>query len=369
MDIWQILMTPFSWILRQLIVLFDNYGLALFLFTLVVKIVLFPFSLKAKKSSIQMSAIAGEQRAIQQRYANNRMKQNEELQKLYMKHNVNPSSGCLWSMLPMFILFPLDGISRRPFKYLFGLTEELTVAVAQAIGWSDFTVAGMNELSLAARLTESNLSAAQAAANSDKLFAIPFNFFGIDLSQIPSWKFWANGLSWAAIGLFLLPVISCVLSFVSSKVTQKTNAMNKEQEEQQSARIGFSLPAGLCVYWIANSAFGMLQEVICGKMLKKDYEEAQRKMAESAAAEKEAEKERRRLAAEKKAAALADKKSKKKAEPKPEDDTPSINKADSRVGMRTYARGRAYDPNRYPTFPYRDPSKAAPAEENNENKE
>jgi YidC/Oxa1 family membrane protein insertase len=284
----------------------------------------------------------------------------------------------------MFILFPLYGIIRRPFKYLFGLTEETTVAVAKAIGWSDFTVAGMNELSLAARLTESNLSAAQAAANSDKLFAIPFDFFGIDLSQIPSWKFWADGLSWAAIGLFLLPVISCVLSFVSSKVTQKTNAMNKEQEEQQQSAqmrsmmitmplmslwIGFSLPAGLCVYWIANSAFGMLQEVVCGKMLKKDYEEAQRKLAESAAAEKEAEKERRRLAAEKKAAALAEKKSKKKAEPKAEEDTPSINKADSRVGMRTYARGRAYDPNRYPTFPYRDPSKAAPAEENNENKE
>ena len=61
--------------------------------------------------------------------------------------------------------------------------------------------------------------------------------------------------------------------------------------------------------------------------------------------------------------------SKKKAEPKAEEVTPSINKADSRVGMSTYARGSAYDPNRYPTFPYRDPSKAAPAEENNENKE
>jgi len=378
MDIWQILMTPFSWILRQFIILFDNYGIALLLFTLVVKVVLFPFSLKAKKSSIQMSALAGEQRAIQQRYANNRMKQNEELQKLYLKHDVNPSSGCLWSMLPMFILFPLYGIIRRPFKYLFGLTEEATVAVAKAIGWSDFTVAGMNELSLAARMTESNLAAAQAAANSDKLFAIPFDFFGIDLSLIPNWKFWADGITWGAIGLFLLPIISAGLSIVSSKVTQKTNVMNKEQAQEQSAQmrsmmitmplmslwIGFTLPAGLCVYWIANSAFGMLQEVVCGKMLKKDYEEAQRRLAASVAAEKEAEKERRRLAAEKKAAALAEKKSKKKAEPKKESDAPSVNKEDSRIGMRAYARGRAYDPNRYPTFPYKDPS--APKEESAE---
>ena len=166
MDIWQILMTPFSWILKQFILLFDSYGIALLLFTLVVKIVLFPFSLKSKKSMIQMNIIAGEQRAIQQRYANNRMKQQEELQKLYLKHNVNPSSGCLWSMIPMFVLFPLYAVIRRPFKYLFGLTEAATVAAAQAIGWADFTVAGMNELTLAARMTESNLAAAQAAAES-----------------------------------------------------------------------------------------------------------------------------------------------------------------------------------------------------------
>ena len=150
--------------------------------------------------------------------------------------------------------------------------------------------------------------------------------------------------------------------------------MNREQEDQQQSAqmrsmmitmplmslwIGFTLPAGLCVYWIANSAFGMLQEVISGRMLKKDYEEAQRKMAEQAAAEKEADKERRRLAAEKKAAALAEKKSKKKAEPKKDSDVPSLNKEDSRIGMRAYARGRAYDPNRYPTFPYHDPSQAS----------
>jgi len=121
--------------------------------------------------------------------------------------------------------------------------------------------------------------------------------------------------------------------------------------------IGFTLPAGLCIYWIANSALSMVQEILCGRILKKDYEEAQRKMEEQMAASKAAEKERRRIAAEKKAAALAEKKSgKKKPAQKKENDGPAINKDDSRVGMRTYARGRAYDPNRYPVTPYRDPN-------------
>jgi len=94
--------------------------------------------------------------------------------------------------------------------------------------------------------------------------------------------------------------------------------------------IGFTLPAGLCVYWISNSIFSMLQEIIAGRMLKKDYEEAQRKMAEDAEREKAEEKERRRLAAERKAAALADKKSGKKKAVKKESEGPSINKEDSR---------------------------------------
>ena len=49
MDIWQILMTPFSWLLKQFCVIFDSYAIALILFTIVVKLILFPFSLKAKK--------------------------------------------------------------------------------------------------------------------------------------------------------------------------------------------------------------------------------------------------------------------------------------------------------------------------------
>jgi len=378
MDIWQILMTPFSWILKQFIILFDSYGIALMLFTIVIKIVLFPFSLKSKKSMIQMNILSGAQREIQQRWPNDRVKQQEELQKLYAEHNVNPMGGCMWSMIPMFILFPLYAVIRRPFKYLMGLTETATAAVAAALGMTDFSAAnGMSELILASQLNENNLEIAKQAADSAKLFLINFDFFGIDLSLIPNWKFWIDGITWGSIGLALLPVISAVLSLVSSFVMQKTNAMNKNQERTQNSSnatmyimmpimslwIGFTLPAGLCVYWISNSLFSMLQEVIAGRMLKKDYEEAQRKMAEDAERAKAEEKERRRLAAERKAAALADKKSGKKKVKKEDSDGPSINKEDSRVGMRTYARGRAYDPNRYPSFPYRDPSAAAPVED------
>ena len=187
---------------------------------------------------------------------------------------------------------------------------------------------------------------------------------------------WLTGSYWSAIGLFLLPIISAVLSFVSSKITTKTNAMNKEAEEAQAAAnrsmfimmplmslwIGFTLPAGLCIYWIANSLLGMIQELIFARMLRKDYEAAREEAARQAQIAKEEEKERRRIAAEKKAAAIAAGKGKKKVQPQAK--AKGVDLSASREGIRAYARGRAYDPDRYPITPYNDPdAKYKPKEE------
>ena len=379
MDFWQIVMTPFSWLLKQFCIIFNNYAVALFVFALVVKIILAPFQFKGKKSMIKMNLVSGQLREIQKRCGNDKDRYNREVQEFYSKNNINPMSGCGWSMLPLIILMPLYAIIRRPMKYLMGLTETATTAVANALGWTsaafskgaEFTTAGYNELYLASMINKDNLATASAAAGATSLFIINFNFLGIDLSQVPTLMFWKSeqwltGSYWSAIGLFLLPIISAVLSFVSSKITTKTNAMNKEAEEAQAAAnrsmfimmplmslwIGFTLPAGLCIYWIANSVLMMVQEWLCGKILKKDYEKARAEMEEAARKSKEAEKERRRQAAQRKAEAIASGKKKAAQQPKREK---GVDLSASREGIRAYARGRAYDPNRYTLTPYHDP--------------
>ena len=379
MDFWQIIMTPFSWLLKTFCQVFDSYGIALLLFTLVVKLILFPFSLKGKKSMIKMNLASAQLKEIQKRCGNDRERYNQEVQKFYADNNISPMGGCGWTMLPMFILFPLYAIIRRPLKYMMNLTETATSAVAEALGWtakmgSEFVAGtGYNELYLGAMINSGNLETAKAAATAagataTGMFVMNFNFFGLDLAQTPNWKFWDGGVTWQSLGLFLLPVISALLSFLSSKVTTATNKMNSNQETDQTNRtmlimmplmslwIGFSFPAGLCIYWIANSVLGMLQEVILGKMLRKDYEAAQKAMEEQAVKEKEAEKERRRKAAEKKAAAIAANKGKyDKKKAQPQSKSKGVDISASREGMRSYARGRAYDPNRYPITPYHDP--------------
>lgn len=396
MDFWQIIMTPFSWLLKVFCQVFDSYGLALILFTIVIKVILFPLSLKGKKSMIKMNLAQADLKEIQKRCGNDRERYNQEVQKYYSDNNISPMGGCGWSMIPLFILMPLYAIIRRPMKYMMRLTEEGTGIVAKALNWagifgSEFSLTGTgtagrsaayNELTLSAMMNGSNLETAKnavtaAGLSATSMFVINFNFLGMDLSKIPNWKFWEGGITGESIGLFLLPVISAVLSVVSMIVSQKTNKMSASDPSSNSSMksmmivqplislwIGFTLPAGLCVYWIANSALMMLQEVLCGKILKKDYEAARIAKEEQDRKAKEEEKQRRREAAERKAAAIAAGKGKKKIQAPVKE---KIDNSASREGLRSNARGRAYDPNRYPITPYHDPDdkhkKPAPEEE------
>ena len=390
MDFSQIILTPFSWLLK-FFESFSNYGIALILFAIVIKLILFPFSMKSKRSMIQMNLIQGKVQQIQKQYAKNREKMNEEIQKLYAKENVNPMSGCLWSMIPLFILWPLYAIIRRPLYHLMHLSEDAITAVADVLGYSMEEAgrsAAYSELYMANMMNEGNLDAIRVAVDGvssgmgDNLFIVDFNFLGMNLADIAQWKIWEfDAYNWGTIGLFLLPIISAVLSWLMSKVSQATNAMNKQQKETQANQqmktmmimmplmslwIGYAMPAGLCVYWIINSLTSMLQEFISGKMLKKDYEKAAALRAEQEAKEKEEEKRKRREAAERRAKAIEEAKNNKGKKKKPAVESSEKKKERTtdvgRIGMRPYARGRAYDPERFGgVTPYQDPG--APIDE------
>ena len=388
MDFSQIILTPFSWLLT-FFHSFSNYGIALILFAIVVKLILFPFSLKSKRSMIQMNLIQGKVQQIQKQYARNREKMNEEIQKLYAKEKVNPMGGCLWSLIPLFILWPLYAIIRRPLYHLMHQSEAAIEAIAKVLNFSAESVgrsAAYSELYMANMINEGNIDAVRAAVEGvsagmgDKLFIVDFNFLGMNLAEIAQWKIWTvSPLTWGAIGLFLLPIISAVLSLLMSKVSQATNAMSNKQAAQQSSQmksmmimmplmslwIGYAMPAGLCVYWIINSLTSMVQEFISGKMLKKDYERAAAARAEQERLEKEEEKRKKREAAERRAKAIEEAKNNKGKKKKPVEETEKKKDRTTdvgRIGMRPYARGRSYDPDRFGgVTPYQDPG--APIDE------
>ena len=120
---------PFAWLLRQLYTLTGSYGMALILFTLVVKLVLLPFQLKSKKSMIRMNRFQPVMKELQARYANNPTKYNEEIQKLYREEGISPMGGCLWSFLPLPIMIALYSIIRMPLSRFMMLSEEVITEI------------------------------------------------------------------------------------------------------------------------------------------------------------------------------------------------------------------------------------------------
>ena len=104
MTIFSFLGSLFGYVLWPIFYLVQNYGIAIIIFAILAKIVLFPFSIKQQKSMANNQRLQKKQREIQEKYKNNKQKANEEMQKLYAKEGVSPSSGCLTSIVPMLVM-------------------------------------------------------------------------------------------------------------------------------------------------------------------------------------------------------------------------------------------------------------------------
>ena len=392
MDFAYYILMPFTWLLQLFYDLTGSYGFALILFAVVVKLILFPFSLKGKKSMIQMNMLQGKMQQIQRKYANDKQRQNLEIQKLYEKEKVNPMGGCLWSLLPIFILLPLYAIIRQPMKYMMGLDENQITTLIDVLNQYAATAIDPSKnvyyQLIASNVLFENFDAVvqnpAVAAFAGNLKQLDFSFLGLALSTVPTWKIWAGPFNWNTIGTFLIPIVSACTGVLFSIISMRTNQLSKNQPENEQAKttnrtmmimsplislwVGYSMPAAMSIYWVSNNVLSLFQELLAGRILKKDYEAAAAARAEQERLEKEEEKQRRREAAERKAQAIAEAKAnkgKKKAKPVEEKKKSDASVIDvSRVGIRSYARGRAYDPYRYspdgPT-PYKDPG--APVDE------
>lgn len=354
-----IITVPFAALLRWLYAFTGSYGISIILFGLVVKLVVLPFQMKSKRSMVRMGRLSSKQQELQKQYANNKQKFNEELQKLYQEEGINPMGGCLWSFLPLFILIPLYSVIRLPITHFMGLSQEVCDALretAMSLGYAP-SMAGSSygayeQLGLSQFISQhwENFQGSY-----DGLINVNYSFLGLDLSKIPS-EIIKEGFSfsWAFIGVMLIPVISAVLSYVMSVVTMASNGQKAQANMKamnlmmplMSLYIGFVMPAGLGIYWIANSVFAMVQEALLGKFYTKKITAEE----EERAAKRDAARQLRMEEAKKRAAELKElegKKPKKQPQKSPEKKV-STNEA-GRVGDRPYARGRSYKEDRYDT--------------------
>ena len=109
---------PIGYLLTFIYKLVGNYGISLIILTFIVKLALYPLYAKQIKSTANMSEMSEKSQEIQRRYANDKEKMNEEMQKLYAESGFNPMSGCLPMLIQFPIIMGLFALLRNPMKYM-----------------------------------------------------------------------------------------------------------------------------------------------------------------------------------------------------------------------------------------------------------
>lgn len=362
---------PFAALMRLFYNLTGSYGVAIILFTLVIKLILLPFQMKSKKGMVRMNRMSGKMEEIRKKYANNQAKMNEEMQKFYQEEGINPMSGCLWSFLPLPILLALYYIIREPIVYFmnFGGREagqavvEAARELIQGAGIELTTNAAYEQIEIANII---NSQFPDFIAQHEGWVNVNYHFLNLDLTAQPSSAFGqlSGGLSWALIGLILIPIISGALSFLLSKVTMGQNKMEGSAAATgktmmwlmplMSIYIAFIMPAALGVYWIAQSAFSIVQESIMGRFYTNKLEAEEAARYEAREADRKRRQEEAKLLQEKQRQQAAQKQSLKEKRKAAQDAKVAKAKKAStstteagRVGDRPYARGRSYREDRY----------------------
>ena len=399
-----IITVPFGWLLAQLYHLTDNYGVAMILFAILVQLILMPINAKSKKSMMKMSRLTPRVQDIQTRYANDPQKQNELMQKLYKDEGVSMGGGCLWSFIPMLILFPLFAVIRQPITYILLESAEVTqqiIDVIKAAAPEIFSKNSYYDQVIAAQAIPQfaeELRAAIPGISETVLRGLNFNFLGINLGMIPQFNIFSSTWvwNWANIGAFLIPIVSAGSQVLQMWISQKTNnsvvtnekgvqdeeTAKKSQQNQSmqtmmwmmplmSLWIGFTVSAGLSLYWFVGGVVRMISDPIMTNHYRKIYDAEDAVRLQKALEEDRIQAEKERIRAERRAAnpdGITTNTSKKKLQKQQRDQEQAEKAAAAReyaakkgivendgdtdtslsgIPSRPYCKGRNYDPNRY----------------------
>lgn len=249
-----------------------KYVFGLILYALLFKLLFLPFSIKQQKNQIKMALLAPKIELIKAKYkgrtdAPTMQKQQQEIMEFQQKEGYSPFSGCLPLLLQFPIIIFLYDIIRGPLSYICGFSEEQIESIKSIIGSnaaSEITIVGEIE-----HYTGSGLAEFQAGL--DKLPEL--TLFETDLTANPSFQNWT----------ILIPVIAAGLTWLSMFLTRKWNAnpATQNQDAQAGASLkmmdlmmpamtlfmAYSLHSLMGIYWIYQSALGILQTFILSRVM------------------------------------------------------------------------------------------------------
>ena len=292
----------FGYLLQLLYMLINNNGLAIILFTLIIKLLLLPLSIKQQKTMKKSAELQDKMKTIQFKYKNDQEKMNQEMMELYKSENMSPFSGCLVGILQFVLLISIFYLVKSPLTYMEKVPQDKISQYVQQLKEEEKVVSNVYpEIDLIREydyLKEKN----PEDETVEKL-NVKMNFFGLDLSKIPQQNM-------ADYTVYIIPVLYILSSFISIRMTtamqEKQNKANKEKKEQKevqidgttgkelvpqeeenemdavmqtnkmmswmmpimSISIAFVAPLGLALYWLVSNILMIVERIILDKIIK-----------------------------------------------------------------------------------------------------
>lgn len=290
----------FGYVLNFIYQLVNNYGLAMILFTLVIKLLMLPLSIKQQRMLKKNAKMQEKMKVLQFKYKSDPEKLNQEMMSLYKTENMSPFSGCLSTILQFILLISIFYMVRSPLTFMKKVdTNTINSYVEQIKQEGKSVSAAYPEIDLIREidyLKEKNPEDGQV----EKL-GINMEFLGLDLSKIPQ----QNLADWT---VYIIPVLYILSTFVSMKITTSMQAGQKKKKEQEviditekkeenkeetpaeeefdamaqtnkmmswmmpimSVSISLVAPLGLALYWLVNNIAMIVERLVLNKLIKED---------------------------------------------------------------------------------------------------
>lgn len=265
----------FGYLLNALYTVFNNYGIAIIVFSVILRVILIPITIKQQKSLKKSAELQEEMKEIQRKYKNNPEKLNQETIDLYKREKLSPFAGCFSSIIQIVIILSVFWLVSQPLTYMKKIdpnviSEYKTEIQESGEQASYLEIAIINKFGV-----------------EDDRVSLNMDFLGLDLSKVPS----GNLSDWTVYIIPVLYVISSIVSikinnFMNSKKRDKTkaitdgnnNVVQNEPNELEameamnknmmymlplmSVFIAFIAPLGLALYWFISNVLVIIEKLI-----------------------------------------------------------------------------------------------------------
>lgn len=267
--LYDIIGIPFGYLMRAIYMLCNNYAVAIILFTVVTKILLFPVNYKTQKNAARMQLLNPKLKKLRKSFANNPQRLQEEQQKLYIEEGINPMGSCLPAFIQMFLLFGVLDVIYKPITHILGYAKDIRIDACKIAGAKIKDL--RCELDIMTHLQKHPDDYISLGNFGSKVseFTEKYDIFGANLGKTPTLH--PDVWNKEAIILALIPVLAGVAQILSSFYSQRHQ--KKTNPDMQGGGcmtfmmyffplltvwFAFSVPAGIGFYWIWSALFSFI---------------------------------------------------------------------------------------------------------------